>query len=135
MAHSGRVYLIGNGRHRMNPIHGADLAIACVAAAQSRQNDIAIGGPDTYSYKEIAELAFATLGRPPKITGIPVRLVQLVVSLIRLFSKHYFTLALFFTTVMQNDFVAPPSGTKSLRSYFETIAGNVRQRPREKTPA
>ena len=32
MAKSGRVYLIGDGYHKINPIHGADLAKVCVDA-------------------------------------------------------------------------------------------------------
>ncbi len=36
MAKKGRVYLFGNGEYRANPIHGADLAKACVKALGSR---------------------------------------------------------------------------------------------------
>jgi uncharacterized protein YbjT (DUF2867 family) len=33
MARKGRVYLFGSGKNRINPIHGADLAVTCVEAA------------------------------------------------------------------------------------------------------
>jgi len=37
MAKSGRVYLIGNGENKINPIHGADLAEVCVDAATNKE--------------------------------------------------------------------------------------------------
>jgi len=111
MARSGRVYLIGDGHHKINPIHGADLARVCVDAVESRQGEIPIGGPKTYSHKEIAGLAFSILGKTQKITRIPMWMVNPVVKMIRPFSKHSYTLAAFFTAIMQNDFDAPKAGT------------------------
>jgi uncharacterized protein YbjT (DUF2867 family) len=122
MAKSGRVYLIGDGHHKINPIHGADLAKVCVDAVESRQHEIPVGGPETYSHEEIAELAFSILGKTPKITRIPVWLVNPVVKMMRSFSKHYYTLAAFFTAVMQNDFDAPKVGTHSLKEYYEEFS-------------
>jgi len=119
MAQSGRVYLIGNGQYRINPIHGADLARVCVKAVGSQVKEIPIGGPETFTYAEIAGLAFSVLGKAPKITRIPVGLVNLVVKLLRPFSDKYYTLASFFATVMQNDFDAPTTGTHTLKAYFQ----------------
>jgi uncharacterized protein YbjT (DUF2867 family) len=80
MAKSGRVYLIGDGHHRINPIHGADLAKVCADAVESRQREIPVGGPETYSHEEIAELAFSILGKNRKITRIPMWMVNLAVN-------------------------------------------------------
>ena len=54
MAKWGRVYLIGNGENRINPIHGADLAKVCVDTVDSKENEVPMGGPVTYSIQEIA---------------------------------------------------------------------------------
>ena len=121
MAISGRVYLIGDGRKRMNPIHGADLAKVCADAADTRQQEIPVGGPETYTHTEIAELAFSVLGKSPKITRIPAGLANAVVRMIRPFSEHYYTLAAFFTTAMQMDFDAPKTGTHTLKQYYQEI--------------
>lgn len=122
MASSGRVYLVGDGEKKINPIHGADLARVCVDATRSQRREIPVGGPVTYTHTEIAELAFSVLGRSPRITKIPARLVNAVVNMIRPFSKHYYTLAAFFTTVMQHDFDAPKTGTHTLKEFYEEIA-------------
>jgi len=122
MANSGRVYLIGDGQHKINPIHGADLAKVCVDAVESRQHEIPVGGPETYSHEGIAELAFSILGKTSKITRIPVWLVNPAVKMMRPFSKHYYKLAAFFTAVMQNDFDAPKAGTHSLKEYYEEFS-------------
>ena len=63
MAKSGRVYLIGNGENRINPIHGVDLAEVCVNAVTARGHEIPVGGPVTYRMREIAVLAYAALGK------------------------------------------------------------------------
>jgi uncharacterized protein YbjT (DUF2867 family) len=119
MAKSGRVWLVGDGHNKINPIHGADLAKTCVDAVEIFIHEIPVGGPETYQHREIAEMAFSVLGKPEKITAIPIWLVNATVKMIRPFSKHYYTLASFFATVMQNDFDAPKAGTHSLRAYFE----------------
>lgn len=119
MANSGRVYLIGEGKNKINPIHGADLAKVCVDAVTSQQCEIPVGGPVTYTHTEIAELAFSVLGKKPKITRIPAWLVNIIVKMIRLFSKHYYILAAFFTTAMQLDFDAPKIGTHTLKGFYE----------------
>jgi uncharacterized protein YbjT (DUF2867 family) len=121
MANSGRVYLIGDGQHKINPIHGADLARVCVDAAESQKREIPVGGPETFAYADIAELAFSVLDKEPKITRIPVGLVNILVKMIHPFSDKYYTLASFFATVMQNDFDAPKTGTHTLKAYYQEL--------------
>jgi uncharacterized protein YbjT (DUF2867 family) len=93
MAKSGRVYLIGNGENKINPIHGADLAKVCVDAVTGKEHEIPVGGPVTYSVQEIAELAFSTLGKNPKITRIPLWLAEFAVKAVRPFNKQMSDLA------------------------------------------
>ena len=121
MARSGRVYLLGNGQNKINPIHGADLADVCVAAASENDKDISVGGPHTYTHQDIAELAFAVLGKTPKITKIPIWTVNLALTFIRPFSSHYHTIGSFFATVMQNDFDAPKAGQHAPRDYYQAL--------------
>lgn len=129
MALSGRVYLIGRGNRKINPIHGEDLAKVCVDAAEGGEREIPVGGPDIFTYREMAELAFSIVGREPKITSIPPALANLLVGAIRPFSKHYYTLAKFFMIAMQNDFVAPPTGTHHLEDYYRELLPKLSQGP------
>ena len=124
MAQSGRVYLLGTGQNKINPIHGKDLAGVCVETAQDKRCRVErdVGGPEVFCYEEIAALAFETCNTQGKIWRIPMWLVRAVIKLIQPFSKHAHHMATFFTTVMNNDFVAPRVGSHFLRQYFKEIS-------------
>jgi len=122
MAQSGRVYLIGDGSNRLNPIHGADLAKVCVEAVESQNDEIPVGGPSIYSQKEIGELALSILEKPPKISTIPLGLAKAAVTLTRLFSKHTADLFDFFITGAEQDMVAPAYGSCELAAYFRELS-------------
>lgn len=122
MANSGRVYLIGNGDNRLNPIHGADLANVCVDAVEDLNDEIPVGGPSIFTQREIAELAFSALGKPPKISTIPLGLAKAAIRLMRPFSRHSADLFEFFITGAEHDMAAPQYGDRSLRSYFQQLA-------------
>ena len=122
MAQSGRVYLIGNGSNLLNPIHGADLARVCVEAVESQNEEIPAGGPSIYSQKEIGELALLTLGKPSKISAIPLGLAKAAITLTRPFSKHTADLFDFFVAGAEQDMVAPAYGTRELAEYFRELS-------------
>lgn len=121
MAKKGRVWLIGDGTNRVNPIHGADLAASCVDAIEDRETEIDIGGPEVMSWDEVAELAFETLGRPAKISHVPAWLIWAVVRLVRPFNRHQGELLAFFTTMSTIDVVAPATGTHTLEAHFREL--------------
>jgi uncharacterized protein YbjT (DUF2867 family) len=122
MVASGRVYLIGNGNNRLNPIHGADLAKVCVDAVDSPDAEIPAGGPSAFTQREIAELAFSVLKKPPKISPLPLGLAKAAVWLMRPFSRHTAELFEFFIAGAEQDMVAPRFGDRTLRSYFQQLA-------------
>lgn len=125
MAARGRVYLIGAGQHRVNPIHGADLAVVCADAIEGRrpEREIDVGGPRTFDWREIARLALAACGKPSRITSIPLWAVRMVTTLVRVFSRHKAELLRFFTTMATTDFVAPPVGVVDLEQHYRSLAG------------
>ena len=122
MAKSGRVYLIGNGDNRLNPIHGADLAKVCVNAVEDLNDEIPAGGPSIFTQREIAKLAFSALGKPPKISTVPLGLAKAAILLMRPFSRHIADLFEFFFTGAEHDMVAPPYGHRTLSEYFRQLA-------------
>lgn len=121
MARKGRVYLIGDGEHRVNPIHGADLAVVCVDAIQSDETDIDVGGPETLTWSEIASLAFQALDRPARVTRVPAWLMWSAVKVTRLFNRHQGELLAFFTTMATSEVVAPPTGTRRIETHFQSL--------------
>jgi uncharacterized protein YbjT (DUF2867 family) len=123
MAQKGRIYLIGKGAHRCNPIHGADLAKACVDAVEGEHQEIDVGGPQIMTYREIAELAFESLDKNPRISSVPSWLMRATVALTKIFSKHQGELLAFFTTAMTSDVVAPAFGTHTLKDHYQALGG------------
>jgi uncharacterized protein YbjT (DUF2867 family) len=126
MAMSGRVYLIGAGRYKSNPIDGDDLARVCVNALTHQQKEIPCGGPEIYTGREVAELAFSVLGKEPKIINIPEWFVRFVARSVSPFLSSRNRGALeFMLTAFLNDFIAPAHEGNSLKNYFVELAQAV----------
>lgn len=118
MARKGRVWLMGSGSNRMNPIHGADLAVICADAVESKEQEIDVGGPEVLTYREAAEAAFSALGKSPRLSSVPPWVMRAIVVLTGIFNRHQAGLLAFFVTMMTSDMVAPQSGMRTLRAHF-----------------
>lgn len=127
MAKRGRVYLFGSGLHRLNPIHGADLAELVVDVISVPEKEITVGGPDILSQNEIAALALDSWYKEVKITHLPDWTRRLSISLLRSFtsSKTYGPIE-FFLTAMAMDNVAPRYGTRRLFEFFQAETEQAR---------
>ncbi len=123
MAKKGTAYLIGHGRYRVNPIHGADLAKVCIDMIDSDEQEVLVGGPREYTYEEAARLAFSVVGKDPKIKKIPAWPFALALKVLRPFiSKRKFTLVQFMLAAFQNDAVTPKYGSHTLEDYFKELS-------------
>jgi uncharacterized protein YbjT (DUF2867 family) len=127
MAARGRVYLLRNGQNRVNPIHGADLAGVCADAVEDVGQEVNAGGPEIFTWREIAELAFDALNKPVKISSLPIWLGKAAVSATRIVNRHQGELLAFFTTMATCDVVAPAVGTHTLARHFEHLAQSERR--------
>lgn len=122
MAKKGRVYLIGDGKTSMNPIHGEDLARFCVQSLSEANQILDVGGPEILTYEQIARSAFGVLNREEHITHIPAGLLNAVSLGLKLFSKHYYGLFRFFLNVMTHHVTAPKYGKHQIRDFFNEIS-------------
>lgn len=120
MAKRGRVYLFGDGKYRLNPIHGADLAEVVLDSIASKEKEITVGGPDVLTQNEIAALALDSWYKDVKITHLPDWTRKLTISLLRTFtsSKTYGPIEFFMTAMAMNN-VAPRYGTHRLYEFFQ----------------
>ncbi len=126
MAKSGRAWLFGDGGFRINPIHGADLAAAAADAIEAGQPWLDLGGPETFSHVEIAELAFDILERPAKITRLPDALRRLALrALPWVTPRRVYGPAQFFLTAMSMDMVGAPRGTHRLADHFRALSNDA----------
>ncbi len=123
MAKKWTVYLFGTWENKVNPIHGKDLAVACVDALESKQTELEIGGPTVRTQNQIASLAFDARWKQWRIIHLPDIIRKMIIWLLRTFtsSKTYWPFE-FFLTVMASDNVAKQYGTHSLQSFFKKEA-------------
>jgi len=121
MAKGGKVYLFGDGKPKLNPIHGEDLAKVCVDAIDSDDKEINIGGPETFSQNEIAELALKAYSKKSKIVHLPDWIRRFTIWFLRAFtsSKTYGPFE-FFLTTMKMEMVSPQFGNRKLGDFFNS---------------
>ena len=119
MARKGSVFIFGSGKQKVNPVHGEDLAGVCLDAIESTDQIIKVGGPETLTYNDIANIAFEVAGTEPKIIRIPDWVRTAFIRLIRVFtSSKFYGPVEFFLTVTAIDMIAPEYGTHRLRDHF-----------------
>ena len=127
MAKTGKVYLFGDGKLKLNPIHGRDLAKEVINAIKNDKNEINIGGPDLLSQNEIAELALKAFKKPTRIIYLPDWIRKLILWIVRTFTglKTYGPIEFFMTTMVM-DMKAPQFGNYRLEDFFNEEANKYR---------
>ena len=113
-------------QYGVNPGPEGDLALAqaviyLATAPKSNAAYVAAGGPQTFSQNEIAELAFAVLGKPPRITHVPLWLSRAIVAFAkRLGMRTSMGPIEFFLEASALDMSATAHGTRTLAEEFST---------------
>jgi uncharacterized protein YbjT (DUF2867 family) len=131
-ARRGLAIGFADGSARSNPIHEAELALACVEAIDSPHREIDVGGPEILTRREEAELAFAAVGRGTRVLRIPGPLSKAVLALIRLGDRRRGEMLEFLAAITATDVLAPPHGSRRLGDYLREHAeetGPTRSRP------
>ncbi|NTU93527.1 MAG: SDR family oxidoreductase [Chlorobiaceae bacterium] len=128
MARSGVMLTLGDGDKRSNPIHGADLAKACVDALEGNDSVVEVGGPETFTYREVADLASEVVGKHPFVASLPLWLADGIAAVTGLINRDIQDVALFASAVSRMDSVAPAHGTHRLRDYFVEMLNNEEHR-------
>jgi uncharacterized protein YbjT (DUF2867 family) len=123
MAQRGRVVIVGSGAARTNPVHEVDVASECADAVECGGHEVSIGGPETYTRREIAELAFDAVGKRPRILSLPPTLMRAALQPLRLFDRRLYDFFDFGVAASTQDLVAPPAGRTSLRRHFRRLSG------------
>lgn len=119
MAKQGKVYLFGDGKFKLNPIDGEDLAKVCVDQMDSSEKEITVGGPDVLTQNEIASLALNAFNKEVKIVHLPDWIRKFAIWTLRTFTspKTYGPFE-FFLTAMAFDNIAPQYGMHTLAKFF-----------------
>jgi len=122
LARKGVTAVIGDGRARTNPVHPADVAAQIMQNLDSGPDEIAVGGPEIFTRREIAELAFRVLAKPPRVLCVPAGVFRAGAWIAGLANPRLGELLEFATAVSTTDCVAPFSGHHRLEDYFRSIA-------------
>lgn len=126
MAKKGKVYLIGTGAYKINPISGQDLATVCINSLEQKKEIVNVGGPKVYTQNEIAEIAFKALNIKGKIIHIPLWVRDVIVFLLRTFtSPKFYGPFEFFLTAMTIDGNTDLYGEDLLEDYYKQEAKNI----------
>lgn len=127
MAKRGSVALFGKGDQLLNPIDGSDLATFTLDAMEKDGEsdgflEHPVGGPDTYTMKQIGQLAFSVLGKKPRFFVVPHWLRKLALVLLPIFTpRHVWGPAQMFLSAADLSMVALPWGRKSLTEYLHQL--------------
>ncbi|MBM7035399.1 SDR family oxidoreductase [Vibrio ulleungensis] len=119
MATKGKIYQFGQGKMKMNPIDGEDLAQFCLSQIESDEHQCDIGGPQVLTVNEIAELAFKTQNKAPTITSIPDVVRRGSIALMGKLPEKWGGPAEFFLTMLGQDSVAPHFGKHTIEQHFK----------------
>ena len=115
MARRGRVVLLDDAV-RINPIHGLDVARACVDRhVAGVSGEWQIGGPEVLTWREVAECAFRALGRPARVTVLPRVARGLLVR------QPWWDGVRFAAWSMTNDSVGESIGRQRLLDFYNVI--------------
>ncbi len=125
MAKNGRAWLLGDGSTRINPIHAADIATELVRRLAERGDErmiaVPLGGPDVYTLKEIAELAFRALDAPSRFASLPVSVAYGLAAIARPFNVNVGAILAAAASMCEVDGVAPAVGSHHLVDFFEEL--------------
>jgi uncharacterized protein YbjT (DUF2867 family) len=119
MAKRGRVFLLGTGAGRINPIDLTDLAEFYYRHLGSTNSILEVGGPASYSFDEIARLALAAAGKAERIVHVPLAVVAVLLPMVRLFSPNTFSELQAFSRIMTRGAEAPKYGSRRLEEAFQ----------------
>ncbi len=119
MAKKGRLFTIGKGDKKTNPIFEGDLAKIAVAAIHQANSTIEAGGRHIYTRKQLNEIVQAAVNKNKKVGTIPLGLFKLVLPVLKIVNRNTYDKFAFFITVLQQDTIAPQVGEMSFEDYVK----------------
>ena len=75
--------LVGGGQTRFQPVYVGDVADAAVAALDRPGSLFELGGPKTYSFRQLMELLLAEIGRKRLLVPVPFQVMQAKAALLQ----------------------------------------------------
>jgi uncharacterized protein YbjT (DUF2867 family) len=119
-ARAGKMQLVGKDNPaQFNPIHTADLAEWICGHLDSAGLVQSIGGPEDFTYKQITEMCFELLGKPPVIKEMSVESFDSFLKIMRLLKPGTWAVMRFLRWASTTDLSTPHIGKRRLREYLQ----------------
>ena len=122
VATKGVYNLYGNPDVKMNPLHAgdfADLVAKAIETSEWRNIEKDVGGPEIFTRKEIAELAFKVLGKKPDIRLKPLWQFAIIMYIMRLVNFNVYHLFQFLHFTWSTPWMAATkNGHRRLEDYW-----------------
>jgi uncharacterized protein YbjT (DUF2867 family) len=87
--------LIGGGKTRFQPVFVGDVAqaiVTCLDSAEARGRTYELGGPTTYSFKELLQLILKETGRRRALVPLPFGLAMIKAAFLQILPKPLLTM-------------------------------------------
>jgi len=114
-------FTLGAGTARVNPIHGADLAEFIADHLTAPPGAWDVGGPETFSYRELEELAFRVAGRRPRVLRLGRGVTRPLLWAADRSSPRLGNLTRFFVESLELDAVGAPTGERRLEPFLRSL--------------
>lgn len=122
----GVIRLFGDGQGRINPLSALDfgeVVARAIAEPRFRNTVQSVGGCETFTHRQIAELAFHSLNKPPHIQTLPVWAIGLIARGIRPFNYNAYAVLKFFEFIARTpDATGEATGWRRLEDFFANLA-------------
>ena len=123
MARRGRMFDVGDGSARTNPICERDLAeiVVDVALGGDGPRNVSAGGPEVMTRRDMLERVASAAGYRAKVTGMPLALCKVNAALLRCVHPRMGQFVQFVVGLAQHDLIAPACGTTKLADYVAAL--------------
>lgn len=124
-AQKGAITLIKTDEEfRFSPVHPRDVA-EFIAANLSPDDRIAnVGGPEQFTYTEIANLCFDLLKKPPKLTMLSIPAFKVLLSVMKPFNPALWSVFRFLLWASTTELTCPTIGSRTVRDYLREQLAN-----------
>jgi uncharacterized protein YbjT (DUF2867 family) len=122
----GKIRLFGDGNGKINPLSALDFGeevVKAISEQQVRNTVKTVGGCQTFTHQQIAELAFQVLDKEPRIKTTPAWWVGLIALMFRPFNYNAYALFKFFEFIARTpDVTGEAIGRRHLEDFFTNLA-------------
>ena len=122
MARLGVAFLPPELGVKLAPIHGVDLARFCAERLADVSGSWDVGGPDVVTYREIAQLAAAALGKRCRTVTIPMAAIRTGVWAATKIGGRPANIAQLFADGLTHDAVGERYGEHHIEAYFQDLS-------------